>query len=299
MFTEEQMNHFTEVLMDFLIERPPSAEEQQEALTNRIVEAMEEAGFSKFSNEELTAALDTISSELTKQHDQGLADLHHDIGSDMGDLATSLQADFDADLEAGLQALTSQQITPLRNHIANMPDPVINNVTHRTTVVHEGDQTIDQRNIVNAEEGADVRIEDNRTAVQADDEGVAIGGDVDDSAVNTGQVDGVQTGSGDINDSIVGDDNLAVMNSEIDTMAVGGDATSIDQVEGNANIGGMQVGIDSAGDVNAVIGNENDLAQDQSFEMTTSEEFVAMQDSFEADAAAADAVAAELDAEFD
>ena len=304
MITEEQMDHFAEVLMDLLIERPPSAEEQQEALTNRLVEALEEAGFSKFSNEDLTEALDRVSAELTTQHEQGIAGLHQGLQGDMDGLASSLQADFDADLEAGLTSLSAQQIAPLREHIANMPNPVNNYVTHEHItnehITNEGDQIVDQSIRVEAGDDADVRIDSQNRAVQADDSGIAVGGGVEDSAVNSGQVDGVMTGSGDVSEVVVGDNNLTVTDSEIDAMAVGGgDAVSMEDIDGNANIGGMQVGIDAEGDVNAAIGSANDLAQDQSvtFDEGASAEMDAMEESFAADAAAAEFAEIEADIE--
>ena len=165
---------------------------------------------------------------------------------------------------------------------------------------NEGDQVVDQSIQVRAGEGSDVQIETNHRAVQADDGSVAVGDGVEDSAVNTGQVDGVITGSGDISDSVVGDDNLAVMNSDIDAMAVGGgDAVSMEDIDGNTNVGGMQVGIEAEGDVNAAIGDANQMAQDQSVAVhqDTFAEMNEMEDSFAAEAAAADAADLELDLE--
>jgi hypothetical protein len=69
----------------------------------------------------------------------------------------------------------------------------------------------------------------NQNIVQGDDGAVVAGGNIEDSAVNTGNLDGVQAGGDvDIDDSIVGDDNVVVKDSDVDALAIGGDATNIE-----------------------------------------------------------------------
>jgi len=223
MSTTDQLQAVTDFLWDFLTNEPPSLEEQQEQITQRVVDALEDAGFRGISNEQLVEALDDVGSRLTAEQQAGLEQLSGEMNLNLHatslDLSTSLTQDF----EAGLQGLRVDQIEPLKSAIASQPAPVIHR--HVTNVTNIDDrQVVNTHNVVNDGGRLD------QTIVQADDGGVAVGGDVNDSAVNTGNVDGVQA-AGDVNatDSVIGDDNVAVSNSDIDALATdGGDAISID-----------------------------------------------------------------------
>jgi hypothetical protein len=82
---------------------------------------------------------------------------------------------------------------------------------------------VNTNNVVHEGGNLDQRI------VQGDDGAVVTGGDINDSAVNTGDLDGVQAGGDiDVDGSVVGGGNTAVVDSEVDALAIGGDATSID-----------------------------------------------------------------------
>lgn len=222
MSTTEQMQAMTDFLWEFLTDEPPSLEEQQEQITQRVVDALEEAGFRGISNEQLVEALDEVGSRLTAEQQAGLEELSSEMNLNLHatslDLSTSLTQDF----EAGLEGLRVEQIEPLKHAIANQPAPVINR--HITNVTNIDDrQVVNTNNVVHDGGSLEQRI------VQGDDGAVVAGGDINDSAVNTGDFDGVQAG-GDTNveGSVVGGGNTAVVDSEVDALAIGGDATSID-----------------------------------------------------------------------
>jgi len=206
-------------------------EEQQEQVTERIVNALDEAGFRGISNDELVDALDQVSVKLTEQQDIKLGDLSVEMNTNLHNHCLDLTESLTQDFEADLSGLREEHIEPLRIQIANQPDPVINQVTHRhvTNVSNTNVTNIDDRQVVNTNNVVhDGGVLDQRI-VQSDDGAIAVGGDVEDSAVNTGVVDGIQAGGDvDAEDSIVGDGNTAVIDSEIDAFAQGGDAVSID-----------------------------------------------------------------------
>lgn len=217
------------------------------------------------------------------------------------------------------QSLTAQQqaqLQPLREAIANQPAPVIQQAGDNVTVVRNVTEVTEVTNVTNVEEGdqfvdqsvnttilaeGDVDFDQNieNTANVGDDGAVVVGGDLSDSAVNTGQFDGVQ-GAGDVSieDSAIGDANVLVNDSEFDALAVGGDATNV-EAEGNANVGsGTQVDIDAGGDANSAVGDDNNFAGDQTANIGTAPaepEFDEAPESF-TDTSSAD-VALELEAE--
>jgi len=230
MSTTDSLDALADFLWEFLTDQPPSAEEQQEQLTERLVNALEDAGFRGISNADLADALGEVQNRLTEVNQEGMANLSIEMNSNLHDvsldLASTLSQDFDAGIEASMHQLRVEQIEPLKVAIANQPAPVINQVTHRhvTNVTNVDDrQIVNTNNVVHDGGVLDQRI------VQGDDGAVVAGGDINDSAVNTGTLDGVQAGGDvDVEDSIVGDGNTAVIDSDADAIAVGGDAISID-----------------------------------------------------------------------
>ena len=226
MTTTDQLQAMGDFLWEFLTDEPPSLEEQQEQLTARVVDALEEAGFRGISNEELVDALDGVSERLTAEQQAGLQDLSEGMSLNLQATSMNLTSSLTQDFEAGLEGLRAEQIEPLKAAIANQPAPVINqisNVTRVTRVTNIDDrQVINTNNVV--EEGGNL----NQNIVQGDDGAVVVGGNIEDSAVNTGVVDGVQAGGDvDIDDSVVGDQNTVIDDNE-GTIAVGGDATNIE-----------------------------------------------------------------------
>lgn len=222
MSSTEQLDAVTDFLWNLLTDEPPSLEEQQEQVTQRVVDALEEAGFRGISNEQLVEALDEVSTRLTAEQQAGLEELSGDMSLDLQSVSLDLSSSLTQDFEAGLEGLRVEQIEPLKAAIANQPAPVIHR--HITNVTNIDDrQVVNTNNVVHDGGKLDQRI------VQADDGAVGVGGDINDSAVNTGNLDGVQAG-GDVKveDSVVGDDNTTIEDSDIGAMATNGDAISID-----------------------------------------------------------------------
>ncbi len=222
--TDSQLQSIADFLWEFLTDEPPSLEEQQEQVTQRVVDALEEAGFRGISNEELVEALEDVSSRLTAEQQSGLADLSSDMNLNLQNVSLDLSSSLTQDFEAGLNGLRVEQIEPLKAAIANQPAPVIHRHSHVTQVTNIDDrQVINNKNVVH--DGGQL----NQTNIQGDDGAVVAGGNIEDSAVNTGIVDGVQAGGDvDIDDSTIGDGNTTIEDSDVDALAIGGDATSID-----------------------------------------------------------------------
>ncbi len=92
--------------------------------------------------------------------------------------------------------------------------------------------------------------------------GVAVNGDVKDSAINTGINKGIMAGDDvTLDDSILGDDNLQVNDSELGAFALGGNATSASGE--NVNLGsGSIFDVHAHDDATIVTGNGNDVVGD-------------------------------------
>lgn len=153
----------------------------------------------------------------------------------------------------------STEIESLRQSVLHLPSPApqVTNVTHVTrrnvvqahedhrvsnTVVNNNidntSTTVDNRVIteINARGDVDFDLDVENDTTIADDGGVAVNGDLEDSTVNTGINTGVIAGDDvAVEDSIIGDDNLQVNDTEAEAFAVGGDATSVEA--DNANLG--------------------------------------------------------------
>lgn len=92
--------------------------------------------------------------------------------------------------------------------------------------------------------------------------GVAVNGDVKDSAINTGVNKGIMAGDDvSLDDSILGDDNLQVNDSELGAFALGGDATSASGEDVNLGSGAI-FDVDAHEDVTIVTGSGNDVVGD-------------------------------------
>ena len=98
--------------------------------------------------------------------------------------------------------------------------------------------------------------------VVASSRGIAVDGDVDDSAFNSGTNTGIIAGDDvDLDDSIVGNGNTQINDSTVGAFAARGSATNA-QGENVLLGSGDLVDIDAEGDAQAVTGNGNDVKGD-------------------------------------
>ena len=130
--------------------------------------------------------------------------------------------------------------------------------------------------------GKFVNIEDNDTTTSetnvARDGGIVVDGDVSDSALNSGVVQGVMAGDdADVDGLIVGDDNVQVDDVNAGAFALGGDAINadvdVDDVDGNLN---LAIGEDI--NQQAEQDNSTDFDFDRSFNTDNSETVEALVD---------------------
>lgn len=262
MLEKEDLSRLAELLLDFVTDESPEAQAQAEALAENDSEsvldmladslaAFETSAEGGVSPEDLQRAIEQLSADMTSQQQ--------------------------AQLEPLRDAINSQEPTVIQEIIQQHAAPITNvqHVTRVTNVtkIDEGDQFVDQsvNTTILAEGDVEFDQEVSNTANIADDGAVVVGGDLEDSAVNTGEFDGVQAaGDIDIENSAIGDANVLVADSEFDALAIGGDATSV-EAGGDANVGdnAVQVGIEAEGDAQAVIGSENNLALDQTANVNT------------------------------
>jgi hypothetical protein len=103
--------------------------------------------------------------------------------------------------------------------------------------------------------------------VVASSRGIAVDGDVDDSAFNSGTNTGIMAGDDvDLDDSIVGHGNTQINDSTVGAFAARGNATNA--VGENVLLGsGDLVDVDSEGDAQVITGNGNDVHGDTSFDL--------------------------------
>jgi len=250
MVGQEDLEAIGDIIWDLLTDEVPDPNAAQDEAVDLIadsLEAIESAGYEGVTPEDLQQAIAQLSESLTVQQQAQLEPLREAIANQPAPVVQQIITQ---------EAAAPDQVTVVR-HVTE-----VTNVTN----IDEGDQFVDQsvNTTILAEGDVDFDQEVSNTANVGDDVAVVVGGDVSDSAVNTGQVDGVQAG-GDvaIEDSAIGDGNVLVNDSEFDALAVGGDATNV-EAGGDANVGsGTQVGIDAGGDVQATVGDANDVTGDQ------------------------------------
>jgi hypothetical protein len=140
-------------------------------------------------------------------------------------------------------------------------------IVNQTVINKAGDTIVDNSVNVNIDgdvKNADIVIAPNNvTATQG---GVAAGGDIDDSAVNTGKLEGVQNagdGTVDAEDAVIGDKNTVIEDSEVGALAQGGDAQNTDIDGKNVLVGDGELNnAEVDGEGQAVAGKGNDVADD-------------------------------------
>ena len=166
-------------------------------------------------------------------------------------------------VQAPPQVKVVERITERVNTVHEQP------IVHQTVVNKAGDTIIDNSVDVDITADGDVKnveIDIKPTNTTATQGGVAAAGDIDDSAVNTGSVKGVQNagdGQVDAEDAIIGDKNTEIEDSEIGAIAQGGDATNTDIDGENVLVGDGELNNSEVdGDGTAVAGKGNDAAGD-------------------------------------
>ena len=129
------------------------------------------------------------------------------------------------------------------NDVTNISDNDVDNSVN-SNIVAAGDVEFDQA----VASGAGSTAASGEAQINSGDGAVLAGDDISDATIATGDVGGSVTG--DNTDSLVGDDNQAILNSEVGAAAFGGgDATNVDAGGGNVNFGsGTQIA-DNQGDV--------------------------------------------------
>ena len=226
-----------------------------------------ESGHEAFTQEAGESPVDVLPDAITSLQEAGVENLTaSDLEEALARVTSELNEAHSADLQALRDALENQPTQVVQQIIDNTkPADQVTVVNRFVTNVDEGDQTIDQsvNTTINAEGDVEFDQQVENTANQGDDGAVVVGGNLEDSAVNTGNLEGVQA-AGDVKleDSAIGDSNVLVSDSEVNALAVEGDALGV-QSGGAANVGGTQVNTVAEGDVQTIVGDENDLTGDQ------------------------------------
>jgi hypothetical protein len=158
----------------------------------------------------------------------------------------------------GTDPSTSHDVTAPESAALAATSTIVNN-TYVTN------QTIDNDTITRIYAEGDVEFDQeiDNDIVMADDGGVAVGGDLEDGVVNTGTNTGVIAGDdADLEDSVVGNGNTQINDSEVGAFADHGEASNI-EADGNVNTGaGDVVDVDSHGDAQVATGNGNEITGD-------------------------------------
>lgn len=123
---------------------------------------------------------------------------------------------------------------PATEYVTNVHEYYVTNET--ITNVDDRDTSINNTNVVNAEEGSTVTI-DQETAVSGDG-GVSNTGSIEDSQIITGDVSDSTVLGGDIDDTIVGDNNNQANDNDGPAQAGGQGNVQIEDASGNVQIGG-------------------------------------------------------------
>ncbi|MCC6438544.1 MAG: hypothetical protein IT196_26215 [Acidimicrobiales bacterium] len=151
---------------------------------------------------------------------------------------------------------------------------VTNNNVTQNNIVNEGDKIVDNRTIteINARGDVDFDQKIDNTTVIADHGGVAADGDIEDSAINTGRNDGIIAGDDvELENSVVGDGNTQLNDSEVGAFSGKGDATNIEGENVNAGSGDLLAVDTDGGEAQVVNGSGNDTTGDIDVDASGSE----------------------------
>ena len=139
-------------------------------------------------------------------------------------------------------------------------DPTNNHNTKETTIM----KNVTVTDITSKEDVVFEQDIDTDTVI-AGAGGVAVNGNMSESAVNTGRNTGIIAGDDvDLEDSIVGDGNTQINDSDVGAFAGRGNATNIEGENVNTGSGDL-IDVDSRGDAQVVTGNQNDVTGDVEF----------------------------------
>ena len=124
---------------------------------------------------------------------------------------------------------------------------------------------------INAKGDVDFDQEVDTNTVTAGARGIAVNGDVSHSAFNTGTNTGIIAGDDvDVEDSIIGNGNTQINDSDVGAFSGRGNATNIQGENVNTGSGDL-IDVDSDGDAQVVTGNFNHVSGDVDVDVQDSE----------------------------
>ncbi|MFN0027759.1 MAG: hypothetical protein ACKV2O_11370 [Acidimicrobiales bacterium] len=264
-------------IADFLWDVLTSDPEARDRFVDDPKGTLADAGIDNVTSDELEAAIDRLSTRLPEGGVERMNSLRNACLPDFASQPQTLSQVAPAMAQA--VAAPPQFITRVVNETKVIREqPVVNNnvnnhvtnqqqINNNQTYVKEGDtvSNVDNRTITEINARGDVdfdQVVTNNTTV-AGRGGVAVNGDLKDSAVNTGKNTGVIAGDdANLEDSVVGNGNTQVNDSEVGAMSRNGDATNIEGQNVNTGSGILNDVNTKGGDAQVVNGHGNDLTGD-------------------------------------
>lgn len=269
-----RVDHTVSAIADFLWDVLTKDPERAHALQADAQGTLAQAGIDNVSAEELDAAVERLASRLPESGMSRLSSLRD---------SCHLPSEFDVQPQMlsrmvaaapAAPAPPPQVITRVVNQTQVIREqPVVTNhvtnqqVNNNQTFVKEGDTVtnVDNRTITEINARGDVSFDQkvSNTTTVAGRGGVAVNGDLKDSAVNTGVNKGVIAGNdAHLQDSVVGDGNTQINDSNVGAFAKGGNATNIEGQNVNTGSGVLNNVSTAGGDAQVVTGNGNELTGD-------------------------------------
>lgn len=272
-----EIKETTAAIADYLwhlliVKDNPEAENtpEQEAFQQNPMVQVQEAGFDGVTADQMMDALQLLNSRMANSdavQDQQLAQLRDAVQTVASQprVINQVREVHEGDRVVN-QQVVERNVENVQNvqNVQNIQQTHIEQTHVEQTFIDEGDIVTTNTTITQIEARGDVRFDQevNNTVVTAEEGAVALAGGLEDSVINTGVNTGVIAGDdASLEDSIVGNDNAQVNDTNADALALGGDATA---AEGeNVNIGsGDLVDTDTAGEAQVVVGDENEAQGD-------------------------------------
>lgn len=246
--------------------------------------ALAEAGHANVTSDELDAAISRISSRLPAESMDRMESIRA-ASCNLPSAGPSSAAVAPAQMAAAVAPAPAPVVqtkvvrevvhdTQVVNNTKLIREQPVtnNNVTNQTTeqnvtnnFVREGDNIVDNRTITEINARGDVTFDQkvSNDTVIATKGGVAANGDIEGSAINTGRNDGIMAGDDvELKDSVVGDGNTQISDSEVGAFSGKGDATNIEGKNVNTGSGDLTDVDTEGGDAQVVKGNGNDVKGD-------------------------------------